>query len=282
MERIVLALMPSQDSSKDDATMLGHSFCEGKYKLDGIAGHFVGENSRLGFTSEDRPLYSAGMQYWLEHFAIAVSAISGVLAARGKKVDLFGVLVLALVTAFGGGTLRDLMVGDLPVNWVRDSSFLLTASVVAVLAFFLVRFYELPRNGMLVADAFALALFTVIGARKALAFQITPSVAIAMGVITGVAGGIIRDVLTGEIPLVFRPQIYLYATAALIGAAIFVLAAGALPNAHWPMPFAIAVVLGLRLAAIRWKLRLPVYQVKEAAAETFCPAEPVRVEILDK
>lgn len=222
------------------------------------------------------------MQYLLEHFAIAVSALSGVLAARGKKVDLFGVLVLALVTAFGGGTLRDVMVGDFPVNWVRDSSFLATASIVAVLAFFLVRSYELPRNGMLVADAFALALFTVIGTKKALAFHITPSVAIAMGVITGVAGGIIRDVLTGEIPLVFRPQIYLYATAALIGAAIFVLAARALPSAQWPMPVAMAVVLALRLAAIRWKLRLPVYHTKDAAAEALCPAEPVKIKVFDK
>lgn len=205
------------------------------------------------------------MQYLLEHFGVAVSALSGVLAARGKKVDLFGVLVLALVTAFGGGTVRDLMVGDLPVNWIRDSNFLATASAVAVLAFFLVRFYEFPRSGMLVADAFALALFTVIGTKKALAFHITPSVAVAMGVITGVMGGIIRDVLTGEIPLVFRPQIYLYATAALIGATIFVVAGRALPDEQWPMLLSMAVTLTLRLAAIRWKLKLPVYESKEAA-----------------
>lgn len=211
------------------------------------------------------------MQYFLEHFAIAVAAISGVLAARGKKVDLFGVLVLALVTAFGGGTVRDLMVGDLPVNWIRDSNFLATASAVAVLVFFLVRFYEIPRSAMLVADAFALALFTVIGTKKALAFHVSPSVAVAMGVITGVVGGIIRDVLTGEIPLVFRPHIYLYATAALIGATIFVVTARALPNEQWPMLLSMAVTLTLRLAAIRWKLKLPVYESKE-------PVVPVTIQ----
>jgi uncharacterized membrane protein YeiH len=209
------------------------------------------------------PYIRQAMQYLLEHFGIAVSAMSGVLAAQGKKVDLFGVLVLALVTAFGGGTVRDLLVGDTPVAWIRDSNFLATATITALVSFFLVRVYQLPRNIMLVADAFALALFTVMGAKKALGFHVSPAVAVGMGVITGVAGGICRDVLTGEIPLVFRPHIYLYATAALIGATIFVLVARVLPDEQWPMLISMAVTLSLRLAAIRWKLRLPVYQTKE-------------------
>src|ERR1051325_10616703 len=109
------------------------------------------------------------LQRCLEHFGIAVSAITGVLAARGKRIDLFGVLVLALVTAFGGGTVRDVLAGDFPVVWIRDPSFMLNASAVALLTFFVRRVRELPKGFLLVADAFALALFTMLGTRKGVA-----------------------------------------------------------------------------------------------------------------
>ena len=200
------------------------------------------------------------ISYIFEHFAIAVSAVSGVLAARGKQVDLFGVLVLALVTAFGGGTVRDLMLGDLPVAWTRDANYVGTALAAGMGTFFVVRFRELPLNWLLVADAFALALFTIIGARKALGFHVAPAIAVVMGVITGVVGGMLRDVLTGEIPLVFRPQIYLYATAALLGAFGYVLCARFLPDEQASMFIGTGITLVLRLAAIRWKLGLPVFK----------------------
>jgi uncharacterized membrane protein YeiH len=203
------------------------------------------------------------MQYILEHFAVGVAAITGVLAARGKQVDLFGVIVLALVTAFGGGTLRDLLVGDRPLFWVRDPSFLLNASAVALVVFFIARFRQLPQQVLLVADAFALALFTMIGVKKALAFQVAPSIAVAMGVITGVAGGMMRDVLAGEIPLVFRREIYLYATAALCGAIVFVLLNRWSMREQGTMVLAAATTLVLRLAGIRWKLALPVFHHRE-------------------
>lgn len=200
------------------------------------------------------------MQLWLEHFGVSVSAISGVLAARGKKVDLFGVLVLALVTAFGGGTVRDVIAGDLPVVWIREPSLLINATIVALLMFFVRRVRELPRGFLVVADAFALALFTIVGTRKGVALDFAAPVAVMLGVITGVAGGILRDVLTGEVPMVFRPQIYLYATAALAGATAFVTL-----NHWWPNQPAVTVIctvaiLGLRLAAINYRLKLPVLE----------------------
>ena len=202
------------------------------------------------------------MQLWLEHFAVCVSAISGVLAARGKRVDLFGVLVLALVTAFGGGTVRDLLVGDLPVVWIREPSLLLNASVMALVTFFVRRVRALPRGFLLVADAFALALFTIVGTRKGVALDFAAPVAVMLGVITGVAGGILRDVLTGEVPMVFRPQIYLYATAALVGAAVFVIANRWWPNQPWVTVACTALILALRLAGIRLKLSLPVLETE--------------------
>ena len=108
-----------------------------------------------------------------------------------------------------------------------------------------------------------LALFTVIGVKKALAFHLAPPIAIAMGVITGVVGGIIRDLLAGEIPLVFRPAIYLYATAALCGAVVFVLLTKWSLGEQMNMVVASGVTLVLRLAAIRWKLGLPVFRHRD-------------------
>lgn len=203
--------------------------------------------------------------YLLDHFAVGVGAISGVLAARGRNVDLFGVLVLALVAALGGGTVRDLVTGELPVTWIRDPSFIGTAATAGVLTFFLVRITALPANLLLIADAFALALFTMSGAKRALSLDVAPPIAIVLIVMTGVAGGIARDVLIGEIPLVFRPQIYLYATAVMLGAIVSVVLSKILPNPEAGALIGAAVTLFLRLAAIRWKIRLPVFRLKSEA-----------------
>ena len=200
------------------------------------------------------------MQPILEHLGVAVAAMTGVLAARGKRVDLFGVLVLALVTAFGGGTIRDLVLGDHPIFWVRDSSFTITASATALLTFFIARTRELPRNVLLVADACALSFFTILGAEKALSFHVAAHIAVAMGVITGVAGGMCRDVLTGEIPLVFRREIYFYATAAALGAGFFVALQMWHPNRGTNLIIGTLATLTLRLAAIRWRLALPIFE----------------------
>ncbi len=206
------------------------------------------------------------MRYILEHFGVTIAAVTGVLAARGKQVDLFGAIVLALVTAFGGGTIRDLALGDLPVFWAKDSAFFLNAACTAIFVFFLIRFHEPPETILLVADAFVLALFTMLGTRKGLAFGTAPAIAVAMGVITGVAGGILRDLLIGEIPLVFRPQIYLYATAAFFGATVFVLLGRWSPDEQLNMILGTIAVLLLRLAGIRWRITLPVLRPKNKPA----------------
>jgi uncharacterized membrane protein YeiH len=203
------------------------------------------------------------LQQPLEHFGVAVAAVTGVLAAHGKRIDLFGVLVLALVTAFGGGTVRDLLVGDTPVVWLRSSTFLFNASVTALLTFFIARLWNLPRQVLLVADAFALALFTMIGARKGVVLEFSAPVAVLLGVITGVAGGILRDVLIGEVPLVFQPEIHLYATAAMAGAIVFTVL-GRLGVMEPVSTLAgVTLVFGLRLAGIRWRLSLPVFESRK-------------------
>ncbi len=200
------------------------------------------------------------MEPLLEHFAIGVAAITGVLAARGKRVDLFGVVVLALVTAYGGGTVRDLLVGDTPVAWLRNPAYLLNASLVAVATFFVRRLHELPEHVLLVADAFALALFTIVGTRKGVDLHFAAPVSVLLGVITGVAGGILRDVLTGEVPMVFRPHIRLYATAAMAGAAAFVILHRWWPTQPAVTVIAVGLILVLRVTGIWLKISLPVFQ----------------------
>jgi uncharacterized membrane protein YeiH len=197
------------------------------------------------------------MQFVLEQFAVSVAAISGVLAARGKRVDLFGVVVLAVVTAFGGGTVRDLLLGAYPIFWVADPKYLYNALLTAAVMFFLVRYRDLSGTGLLVADAFSLALFSIVGAQKALGYTDAPVVAAAMGVITGVAGGMLRDVLLIEIPMVFRTEIYFYATAALCGSVVFLALNHWHPNSPSNMVVAVILTLLLRLISIKWKLTLP-------------------------
>lgn len=200
------------------------------------------------------------VQTVVEHAAISVSAMGGVLAARGKRIDLFGVVVLALATSFGGGTVRDVLVGDLPVVWLRVPDYLINGTVTALFTFAVVRLWSLPKRALLVADAFALALFTVIGTAKGHSLGLSAPVCVLLGVITGVAGGIVRDILLGEVPLVFQPQIHLYATAALAGASVFMALKHAGIRGVAVTGAGIGVVLLLRLLGIRWKISLPIFE----------------------
>ncbi len=205
------------------------------------------------------------LQY-LQHFGVVVGAISGVLAAVGKRIDLVGVIVLGLVAALGGGTLRDLVLGPDPVVgrsavfWIRDSNYVLTAIAASVVMFFIARHWAMPNKLFAVADAFVLAAFTILGAEKALTFHAGSVNAVVLGVITGVAGGILRDVLVGEIPLVFRVETYFYATAAFAGAVVLVVMERWLPGHAANAFVAAGITLALRLIAIRWKLGLPMFR----------------------
>ena len=197
--------------------------------------------------------------YWLDIIGTAVFAISGVLLAGKLRMDPFGVLVLGVVTAVGGGTIRDMALDNGPVFWVKDPTDLVVAMVTCLLTSVLVRQpRRLPKWILPVLDAVGLAVFVGIGVNKAFAADASPLVAICMGVITGVGGGIIRDVLAREIPMILRTEIY--ATACIIGGIVHATA-----YATFGMPLQQAMMLGMgitlaiRLAAIRWHLKLPAF-----------------------
>lgn len=201
------------------------------------------------------------MPPWIEYLACAVCAVSGVLAAEGKRIDLFGVLVLALVTAVGGGTIRDLCL-DTQVFWLKNPGTLLSATGAALAAFLAVRFVKVSNRALLVADAFGLALFGIVGTEKALLSGASDVSAVMLGIVTGVAGGVLRDVLRSEIPWVFRAEVQWYATTVFIGAVVFVALNHAIPNAESNRYAGMAVILLLRLLAMRFGWRLPTFRMR--------------------
>jgi uncharacterized membrane protein YeiH len=193
--------------------------------------------------------------YFLDLFGVTVFAITGSLAAGRKHMDLLGVVVLAIVTAVGGGTIRDLFLGVAPVFWVSAPIYILVALITGIVIFILVRFYKIHEKVLSIADAFGLAVFTVLGTQKALALGTHVGIAVLMGVMTGAVGGVIRDMLSGEIPLILKKEIY--ATASLCGAITFCGISIALKNQNLAIVTSIIVTLGLRIAAIKWNLSLP-------------------------
>lgn len=192
---------------------------------------------------------------------VAFCAMAGALAAAPKKLDMFGVIVVGIVTALGGGTLRDVLLGT-RVFWVVDPVWVVVSVGAATATFFVARHLRLRHGVVLVLDAFGLALFTIVGCEKALAMDLSYSVVVMMGIITGVAGGIARDLLCDEVPQVFRGGA-LYATAAFIGTLPFLgmLALGVdKPISAWT---GVMVTLIVRLAALRWNIELPVFVVRD-------------------
>lgn len=193
--------------------------------------------------------------YLLDLCAVAVCAITATLEARRRELDLFGVVVIAVISGIGGGTVRDLLLGRLPVYWVHDPIYVVVGMVAGTLTFFLGRRLRLPKNFFLVPDAIGLALFTVIGTSVALQLQAPWLIAALMGVITGVFGGVIRDILCNEVPLIFRTDIY--ATASLAGA-LLLIALDRMGIGHTPaIMLAMICTVAIRLAAIRWHIHLP-------------------------
>ncbi|AGH37941.1 membrane protein [Bibersteinia trehalosi USDA-ARS-USMARC-188] len=186
-----------------------------------------------------------------------VFAISGAIAARQHKMDIFGMFILALVTGVGGGTLRDMLIGSTPVFWMKQPIYLVMISIAVIITAIFRN--QISRKswqiGLLVFDAIGLGVFTVIGVQKGLDFGLHPLICIALGGMTGCFGGLIRDILRNEVPIILQKEIYV--TASLIGGVIFVLAYSAGLASDWIYFVTASTVIVIRLLAIKYNLNLP-------------------------
>jgi uncharacterized membrane protein YeiH len=196
-----------------------------------------------------------------------VFAISGVLTAGRKRLDWLGVAVIAVVTAIGGGTLRDLLLDRHPIFWIADPRYLLAILGATVLTLFYVRFRIPAPRALFVADALGLAFFTIGGVQIAQQSGLSGLLAVLMGTITGVAGGIIRDVLCAEIPLILRRG-QLYATATIVGAALYLLLERAGAARDTAALVGMGTIVAVRFVAILWRLELPVLSLQEEDRDT--------------
>ncbi len=203
------------------------------------------------------------MIYLLDLFGIAVFAISGALAAGRKRMDVFGIVVVAIVTAIGGGTIRDLLLGIRPVFWIDQPAYIIVATASAVATFIAARFIRPPERLLLLFDAFGLALFTVLGCQRASALDVPAVTVVLMGILTGSAGGVVRDLLCGEIPSLLRREIY--ATASLLGGVALIVMERMGMGARAATIVPIGIVLVVRLAALYWRLSLPVFESRYAS-----------------
>lgn len=202
----------------------------------------------------------ADLLFLLDLIGVAVFAISGALVAGRKSLDLLGVIVIAVVTAIGGGTIRDVLLGRSPIFWLQNTIYLWVIIGAAAFTTVYTRYRKPPLKALLIADAFGLALFTVSGTQIAQQLDLPWLSAILMGAITGAAGGVIRDVLCAEIPLILRRDIY--ATAALAGGLVFVVLQSVGTGPFAAGLVASGVIVALRFAAIFWGLRLPTFQLR--------------------
>jgi uncharacterized membrane protein YeiH len=193
----------------------------------------------------------------LDLVGIFVFGITGALVGVRKKLDVFGILVLALVTGLGGGFIRDVLLGATPPAALRDWRYLVVPVVAGLLTFFLHPGIGRVERLVNIFDAAGLALFCVTGALKAIEYGLSPLPAALIGTISGIGGGVLRDILSGRVPVVLRSEIY--ATPAFLGAGIMVVAAALKYHALWVPIAAAATCFAIRLVAIRrgWNAPLP-------------------------
>ena len=185
-------------------------------------------------------------------------AVSGAFFAMEKRLDPFGVLIIAFVTAIGGGTLRDLLIGDLPVAWLTNEIITIVIFVAAIGTMLFDNIIKKFNRTLFLFDALGLGLFTLVGIEKGIQLDLSVGICVALGTITASFGGVLRDVLLNQVPLIFRKEIY--ASASIIGGLFYFLLI------HFSIPFdlgkiiCILLIVTIRIIAVRYKLALPQFK----------------------
>ena len=195
------------------------------------------------------------MFYILDILGTIAFAISGVLIAMNKKMDPFGILIIAFVTAVGGGTLRDVMIGETPVSWMKDMNYTYVIFCSAIFAVILKNKINYLRTSLFLFDTIGIGLYTVVGIEKGIHAGLHPIICVALGTISACFGGVIRDILCNEIPVIFRKEIY--ATACILGGfSYFALSQLPIDN-NIIFMIAGAIVIAIRILAVKFKISLP-------------------------
>jgi len=195
------------------------------------------------------------MFYTIDILGTIAFAISGVLVAMNKKMDLFGILIIAFVTAVGGGTLRDILIGQTPVGWMKDMTFTYVILGSAVFAVIVRNKINYLRTSLFLFDTIGIGLYTIIGVEKGLSADLHPIICIALGTMSACFGGVIRDILCNEIPVIFRKEIY--ATACILGGLSYFLIRKLPLESDFVFMISGAIVIIVRLLAVKFKIALP-------------------------
>ena len=201
-----------------------------------------------------------GFLYIIEVLGTFSFAVSGAFFAMEKKLDPFGVLILSFVTAIGGGTLRDMMIGNLPVGWLRNETAIVVICAAAFGSMFFEKYLRKLTTTLFLFDALGLGLFTIVGIELAVQLKFSIAVCIALGTITASFGGVIRDVMLNNVPLVFQKE--LYAMASISGGLIYFLLKNTHINPDISKIICILIIFAIRLLAVRYKIMLPLFYTK--------------------
>ncbi|EIA08974.1 trimeric intracellular cation channel family protein [Flavobacterium frigoris] len=200
------------------------------------------------------------MFHLLDIIGTIAFAMSGALTAMSKKMDAFGVFIIAFVTAVGGGTLRDVMIGRTPVGWMLDLEYVYVICIACVFAVLFRKKFDRLRTSLFLFDTIGLGVFTLIGLEKGINIGLHPIICIALGTMTACFGGVIRDILCAEIPVIFRKEIY--ATICILGGVVFfILKRFNLDNDLLYLTTSL-VIISFRLMAVKFKWYLPTFENK--------------------
>jgi len=195
------------------------------------------------------------LTYALELIGTFVFAISGALAAEEHELDVFGITFIAFITALGGGTTRDVLLGIHPLVWIGDTNYLLTIFVAVAVAIVFKKYILPLRKTFFLFDTIGIGFFTILGLKKALLVaQVSPLIGVIMGMVSATFGGVLRDVFCNQVPLIFRREIY--ATACLVGAGIYLFLEKISPYTRLNTLLTIFIIIVIRFIAVKYKLSL--------------------------
>lgn len=198
------------------------------------------------------------MFHFLDIIGTMAFAMSGALTAMSKKLDPFGVFIIAFVTAVGGGTLRDVLIGRTPVGWMLDLKYVYVIFIGFVLAIIFRKKLDKLRTSLFLFDTIGLGVFTLIGLEKGLEIGLHPVICVALGTMTACFGGVIRDILCNEIPVIFRREIY--ATLCIVGGVLFFILRSMNLENDLLYLLSSSIIISLRLMAVKFKWYLPAFE----------------------